>query len=108
MLLRRGAEDPHLLRHGGLVLGLFGTTVYEQAETVMLPGDLLTLYTDGVSEAMDEDERFYGEERFLDLLRRNRTEPCHEILREVLEEVRTFSGGAGQTDDVTVLMVRRR
>jgi HAMP domain-containing protein len=108
MLLRRGAEDPHLLRQGGLVLGLFGTTVYQQAETVMLPGDLLTLYTDGVSEAMDEDERFYGEERFLDLLRRNRTEPCHEILREVLEEVRTFSGGAGQTDDVTVLMVRRR
>jgi HAMP domain-containing protein len=108
MLLRRGAEDPHLLRHGGLVLGLFGTTVYQQAETVMLPGDLLALYTDGVSEAMDEDERFYGEERFLDLLRRNRTEPCREILRETLEEVRTFSGGAGQTDDVTVLVVRRR
>jgi HAMP domain-containing protein len=108
MLLRRGAEDPHLLRQGGLVLGLFGTTVYQQAETVMLSGDLLALYTDGVSEAMDEDERFYGEERFLDLLRRNRTEPCHEILGEVLEEVRAFSGGAGQTDDVTVLVVRRR
>lgn len=108
MLLRRGAEDPHLLRQGGLVLGLFGTTVYQQAETVMLPGDLLALYTDGVSEAMDEDERFYGEERFVDLLRRNRTEPCHEILREVLGEVRAFSGGAGQTDDVTVLIVRRR
>jgi sigma-B regulation protein RsbU (phosphoserine phosphatase) len=108
LLLRRGAEDPHLLRQGGLVLGLFGTTVYQQAETVVLPGDLLAMYTDGVSEAMDEDERFYGEERFLDLLRRNRNEPCHEILREVLEEVRTFSGGAGQTDDVTVLMARRR
>lgn len=108
MLLRRGADDPHLLRHGGLVLGLFGTTVYQQAETVVLPGDLLALYTDGVSEAMDDEERFYGEERFLDLLRRNRTEPCHEILRETLEEVRTFSGGAGQTDDVTVLLVRRR
>jgi HAMP domain-containing protein len=108
MLLRRGAEDPHLLRQGGLVLGLFGTTAYAQAETVVLPGDLLALYTDGVSEAMDEDERFYGEERFLDLLRRNRTEPCHEILREVIEEVRAFSGHAGQTDDVTVLLVRRR
>ncbi len=108
LLLRRGAEDPHLLRQGGLVLGLFGTTAYQQAETVVLPGDLLALYTDGVSEAMDEDERFYGEERFLDLLRRNRAEPCHEILREVLEEVRAFSGSAGQTDDVTVMMVRRR
>jgi HAMP domain-containing protein len=108
MLLRRGTEDPHLLRQGGLVLGLFGTTVYQQAETVMLPGDLLALYTDGVSEAMDEEERFYGEERFLDLLRRNRNEPCHEILAETLEEVRAFSGGAGQTDDVTVLLARRR
>jgi sigma-B regulation protein RsbU (phosphoserine phosphatase) len=105
-LVRENGEHT-TLRDGGLVLGLFGDTTYDQAEAVIERGDLLALYTDGVTEAADEEEDLYGEERLLSLLQRLRGEPCHEIVNEILGEVRTFSTGAGQADDITLLLARR-
>ena len=107
-VLLRADGSLHLLRDGGLVIGLFGDTAYDQAETTIEPGDLLVLYTDGVTEAADEEDDLYGEERLFDLLQRLRTEPCHEIMAEILGEVRAFSGGGQQSDDITLLLVRRK
>ncbi len=105
-LVRAGGEVLPL-REAGLILGLFGDTRYQQGEAILHPGDLLALYTDGVTEATDEAEEFYGEERLLELLGRMRGDPTQEIVNELLEEIRTFSGSAGQSDDITMLLARR-
>lgn len=105
-LVREGGEV-QVLREAGLILGLFGNTRYQQGETLLHSGDLLTLYTDGVTEATDELEEFYGEERLVHLLMRMRGDPTGEIVGEVLEEIRTFRGAAAQSDDITLLLARR-
>jgi len=94
------------LEEGGLILGLFADTEYEQAEVQMKTGDLLTLYTDGVTEAANEDEELWGEERLLQLLRETHRAPCRRILHEVLGEVRAFSGSVGPSDDITMVVAR--
>jgi phosphoserine phosphatase RsbU/P len=80
--------------------------VYEQADVQLEPGDLLTLYTDGVTEAQSEDDEFWGEERLIDRLRSQRHEPCRKILRDILNDVRAFTGDQGQTDDITMVAAR--
>lgn len=106
-IIRSSGEMP-LLHEGGLVLGLFEKTHYEQAEVHLQPGDLLALFTDGVTEATNEDEDFWGEERLAELLRAHRNDPCRRILRLILEEVRNFSGEQGQSDDITLVLARWR
>ena len=106
--LLRSNNDITLLQEGGLVLGLFERTPYEEAEVELYANDLLALFTDGVTEATNEDEDFWGEERLAHCLRRHRDESCRRILRCALEEVRAFSGDLGQSDDVTMLLARWR
>jgi sigma-B regulation protein RsbU (phosphoserine phosphatase) len=86
------------------VLGLF-----EQwdctAETVQIaPGDLLVIFSDGVTEAMHDDEEF-GEERLIDLLRTQARLPVDDIVTGIFHSVLEFSAGA-QSDDLTVLVAR--
>jgi hypothetical protein len=104
--LLREDGSAHLMKEGGLVLGLFGQGNYEQVEVQLSPGDLLALYTDGVTEAQSEDEEFWGEDRLLDLLRGSRVDPCRKIIRDILSEVRTFTGDHGQGDDITMVLAR--
>lgn len=107
-LLIKTDLDTHFLREGGLVLGLFGNSRYRQAEVRLDPADLLVLYTDGVTEAADEDDDMWGEERFYSLLCRHREHSCRDIVGMVLDEVSSFSGRQGQTDDITLVIVRWR
>ncbi|MBE6095285.1 MAG: HAMP domain-containing protein [Schwartzia succinivorans] len=78
---------------------------YQKQETVLAPGDVLFLYTDGVTEALNEKEELYGEERLLETL--NRTDASGISAREILEAVRAdvarHVGEAEQTDDITML-----
>ena len=72
----------------------------------MAPGDMLVLYTDGVTEAMDEQGTCFGEERLERLLADcGREQPC-ELVDEVLAGVHAFAGAAPQADDITVLALR--
>ena len=96
------------LREGGLVLGLFGDSIYEQASVTLAAGDLLALFTDGVTEAQNEYEEFWGEERLAELLRTHAQKSCRRLMQDILEEVRSFAGEQGQSDDITLLFARWR
>jgi sigma-B regulation protein RsbU (phosphoserine phosphatase) len=76
-------------------------------ETLPLqPGDTFVLFSDGVSEAMNVDEDFYGEERLLAVLGATAGARAEETVRHVLADVRSFTADAKQSDDITVLVVR--
>ena len=70
------------------------------------PGDTFVLFSDGVSEAMNLDEDFYGEERLLAALDRSQAATPAEIVTRVLTDVRAFTAGAKQSDDITVLVAQ--
>jgi sigma-B regulation protein RsbU (phosphoserine phosphatase) len=95
-----------LLREGGLVLGLFGESRYEQAVVQFQEGDTLSLLTDGVTEAQSPEDELWGEDRFLELLQANIKAPCRRIVAETLKAIREFAGGEPQSDDVTLMVAR--
>ena len=86
-------------------VGTFDDFQYQAQETVISPGTLLFLYTDGVTEAKDAGRRQYGRERLLRTLSTCSREPA-AVVREIEHSVRAFSGTAGQSDDITTLAVR--
>jgi serine phosphatase RsbU (regulator of sigma subunit) len=82
-----------------VALAAFGETRYSAAEMRLNPGDVLLLYTDGVTEAMTPAGELYGEERLAALLARARG----EFIAEITSDIDEFSDGAPRADDVTIL-----
>jgi sigma-B regulation protein RsbU (phosphoserine phosphatase) len=98
--------EMRLLKKGGLVLGLMPEVEYESEETQIHPGDLLVTFTDGVTEAMNEDDEEYGEERLEKLLLKHRDKSARELFDLVMEDVEEFTGGASQHDDITLVLFK--
>jgi sigma-B regulation protein RsbU (phosphoserine phosphatase) len=94
------------LETGGMIVGLFGHATYEQEELQLTAGDLLAVFSDGVSEAMNPSGEEYGEARAQNAIEPNWLEPSDAVLQSLLESVRAFAQGAPQNDDVTALIVR--
>ena len=96
------------LRSTGMALGVMESAGWRQKVARLAPGDLLVLYTDGVTEAQDRQGRFYGEHRLQDLLRSLGVRPAQEVLEAVLADVKRFTGSAPQQDDITLIVIRRQ
>jgi serine phosphatase RsbU (regulator of sigma subunit) len=89
------------------VLGLFPEWPCRTAEIQLCPGDLFAIYTDGITEALNERDDEFGEERLLDVMTRARHLSPGHIVTSVFDEVRRFSGDR-QRDDVTLIVARCR
>jgi serine phosphatase RsbU (regulator of sigma subunit) len=107
-LLRRRDGSIEELSVGGLLLGLFDDATYEPGEVAFAPGDALLLYSDGISEATDSRDDLYGEDRLRSVWQACATLPSCEVIGRLLQDVETFRGSAGQSDDMTVLVVGPR
>ena len=91
----------------GLVLGIMPHWRFEGGEARLEPGDLLALYTDGVTEGANASSELWGEDRLVAALRRVAGRPCAEAAAALVREVRAFEGDTGPADDITVLLARR-
>jgi phosphoserine phosphatase RsbU/P len=108
-LLLRAEGGHETLDAGGLLLGVLADAPYEEGTVTLGPGDLLTLYTDGVTEAWsatDPDDEF-GEERLLSVLQTHRPEGAEAVLREVRSALGAHTGGGPLDDDLTILVLSR-
>ena len=113
VLIRDGKAEYVKLKPGLMLAGMDGVH-YKEQTVQLVKGDMLYLYTDGVTEAMDEDEEQYGEERLRKLLSfgENYPAPSGEngvagaVCDAVIADVRKFTDGAEQSDDITMLCVR--
>jgi phosphoserine phosphatase RsbU/P len=90
----------------GRPAGLMPLNPIERQTLPLEPGDTFVLFSDGVSEAMNLEEDFYGEERLLAALARTSGAPAAEIVTGLLDDVRAFTAGAKQSDDITILAAR--
>jgi sigma-B regulation protein RsbU (phosphoserine phosphatase) len=91
---------------GGRVLGLIEASEFPLNRLRLGQGDAVVLYTDGVSEAQDAEGGFFGLERLVATAAGMRHEAASSLTDGVLEAVRTFAGGAPQSDDITILTLR--
>ena len=91
---------------GGSVVGLLPDMKYEQATITMAPGDILIIYSDGVTEPENEFGDF-GEDRLLDLVRRNRSMSLEGISNSVMQALTTWIGDQEQPDDITLVLARQ-
>lgn len=108
-LLRGKREEPPFgLKRTALPLGIMEESSWESCEVQLEPGDVLAMYTDGVTEAQDEDEEFFGEERLLQILQANVKRSAEVIEEKVVTAVYDFAGDAPQFDDITMMVVARR
>jgi sigma-B regulation protein RsbU (phosphoserine phosphatase) len=90
----------------GRPAGLMPFNPIERETLPLEPGDTFVLFSDGVSEAMNPEEDFYGEDRLLAALAACHGATPKDIVTRVLADVRQFADGAKQSDDITVLAVR--
>jgi phosphoserine phosphatase RsbU/P len=105
-LLRTDGIVEELKDVGGLLLGKFENAPYEQHTLQLNPGDTLVTFTDGVTEAENEDQEFFDEERVIEYLKTHTDKNLNSLVKGLFLEVMKFSGSALQTDDITVLSVR--
>ncbi len=104
-LLLRADGALERLASTGTVLGLFKEWDCVVEERHLFPGDVLVLYTDGVTESFNSSEEEFGEERLVDALRRNRDLPSNALLASIVRDVQQFSHGE-QHDDITLLVAK--
>jgi serine phosphatase RsbU (regulator of sigma subunit) len=92
----------------GIVLGILEDIELEEREIDVAPGDVLVFHTDGVTEAMDIVGQQFGEERLQAAVAVTPNASAQEIVAAVVYAVRAFTGDAPQSDDLTLLVVKRR
>src|SRR6185437_12435263 len=89
------------LEADGPVVGLLPTAPYTEPSMTLLPGDLLLMFTDGVSEAMARDDEEWGEERMIASTEGCRESTADAVVRDLFRDVDAFTAGAPQHDDMT-------
>ncbi len=105
-IIIRGDKVEYLKARTGFVLaGLHGIK-YKYQELTLEKGDKIVLYTDGITEAMNVDEQFFGESRLLDVVDRGKTLRVEGLCNVVRSELDDFVGDAEQFDDITILALR--
>jgi sigma-B regulation protein RsbU (phosphoserine phosphatase) len=108
MILCRGVSGGEIVRlsDGGMVIGLFPDCEFRESNVTLSSGDIFLAFTDGISEAMDNEDDEFGEERLITTLREHRARTAADLISEILECVDRFTAGARQHDDMTLVAMR--
>ena len=103
---RSGALEGLALASLNCPVGMFGETKYESASAKLDPGDFLVIYSDGVSEAVSKEREFFEEARLRGIIGEFKGKMAQELTTAIWEGVKTFTAGAPQSDDITVLVIQ--
>jgi len=110
-----GHNPPYILREdnsiklldkGGLILGMMNNISYQEGEVQLKSGDLLFLYTDGISEAMNENDEEFEEKRIVELLKSNKSQNSKDLVFTMINAVKEHCGNVPQGDDITIINVK--
>ena len=112
-LLLRSNQTMERLAEGGLVLGFLPDQKYEQQTTTLHPGDILILYTDGITEARTPEEqisgdKLFGEDRLVEVIKQSASLSAREIQSAILRSVSDHTKNTPQGDDITLVIIKRR
>ena len=108
LILSRSGSAPTVrrLETGGPIVGLFETATFEEETVNLTAGDWLIVFSDGVSEAMSASGDEYGENRIVSCVERHKGMEPRDLLEALFADVRDFTRGAAQSDDITAMVLR--
>jgi serine phosphatase RsbU (regulator of sigma subunit) len=105
--LGRATEDQvERLLKGGPVIGVLPKVRLSDARVTFSPGDVLVAYTDGLTEAFDNQEEQFGEQRLEEVIREHKKKSARKVLDSIEHRLHTFIDGASQSDDITLLVMK--
>ncbi len=103
-------DDVNLYKTTGLGMGLEKGTIFEKTlvekEIDLLPGQLFAFFSDGITEAMDENNELFGEDRLSEILKYKSVVTSSNVMNELWDAVKIFRGNAEQNDDMTAVLVK--
>src|SRR6266478_5599200 len=105
-LLLTGDGKHRFIERGSLPLGMFKDTRYHEYYQTIEPGEMLVLYTDGVTEAQNRKDEEYGRDRLARAVKANETLSARDLIAAVHKEVIEWTDGKGATDDVTFFVIK--
>lgn len=97
----------NVLQEAGIPLGIKSNWAYDEAVATLAPGDLLLVYSDGITEAFNSEREEFGEERLLALVAKHAQEAAADVIEAILAAVRAHAGRAVQADDMTLIVAKR-
>ncbi len=106
LLWRAGAQEIVWLDADGMLVGMLPDVEFEECRMTLEPGDVLLLYTDGITEAKNEAGDMYGEDRLCQLVRDNARLSAQELLDRIYETTRQWGHNVVQYDDVTAVVMK--
>ena len=106
-LFRSATGKIEELESNASVLGLFDTASYESGAFRLDKGDILVVYSDGLTDAQNPQEEMFGEERLLQLIRQEAPSGSHALEQKFLNDIAEFTQGMPQTDDITFVVVEK-
>jgi sigma-B regulation protein RsbU (phosphoserine phosphatase) len=105
-LIKRGGDLKQLTRTG-VPLGIFEDQTWKRDLVQLDPGDVLVLYSDGVTESQNVEKSFFGEDRLLESARGRLGNTASEIQDGIIGDLYSFMGEASQTDDIVLSILMR-
>lgn len=102
-----GNTDPEELNTEDIILGITPDFEYSEKKIKLEPGDLIVIYSDGITEAENENENQYGKDRFVETIKQFKTQSSVNLANILLTNVEEFSGNIPQMDDKTLVVLRR-
>jgi sigma-B regulation protein RsbU (phosphoserine phosphatase) len=106
ILYKKKTGDIHLLEADGIALGVLEDIELEEKEVVLEEGDVVVLYTDGVTEAVNVQDEEFGEERLVQFISEHHTLSASDLIHSIQDVVMTFAGEAPQYDDLTLMILK--
>ena len=100
-----GKNGTQRLDKGGMIVGLFDEIDFEEETLTLQPGDVLVVFSDGVSEALNPQGEEFEDARILQTLTETTAGNARERLQALFGSVRAFTAEAPQNDDITVLVI---
>jgi len=104
-LYRASTGEIEVLHSEGLILGAFESVSYSSRPLQLDPGDVLVVYSDGVTEAENPQGEMFEEERFLQVIKSNASAGVEVLKKKILEALDQFTEGMAQTDDITFVLI---
>ena len=106
-LFRSATGKIEELSSGNLILGAFLSVSYQSCPIHLHPGDILVVYSDGVTDARDPQEEMFGQERLLQIIQQEAPSGSNALQQKLLQAIAEFTQGLPQTDDITFLVVEK-
>jgi len=106
IIFHKDKEQYDVVKSTGFFVGMFDNPKYEEEKIKLKQGDLVVLYTDGITEAVNEKGEMFGLKRLCTFINQYRNLPVKEIKNKIFDKIEDFTEGVEQSDDITLVMVR--